>query len=368
MKIGAHFTRVLILGLVFMLCSAQAGTAGGGYSTPGMEGETAPGQVAEEQIPTSNSESKPTDSEIAAPVASETSQDWWGAVQAQLAAQEYFITWQEITYLADLPAAYQAPNRAQDLRTYFTPAGVVVIPRTGYEGAPPWRWQSQLVGWGRAGAMQPVQEATLAVQENRIEYLRNEAGVQEWFINGEGGLQQVFKLAAAPEGMRAGPLQFELELGGDLPPEQMPVEAGGAHKQTRVSYKDAGDKSGLRIDLAQAQDADGKALATWLELQGGSLFIMVDDTGATYPIQVTPLIIQVSESPDWSMQALAGDGELGASVQTAGDVNGDGFSDVIVGAPDFDNGQTDEGMVFVYHGSVDGLSTVSNWWFESRPG
>jgi len=363
-KKSSLYPRILIIGLVFMLCMPQPGRAGGENPSSGIESEISTGKVAAAQIPVLDSKPTPALIEPAAPSVSEMSQDWWGEVQARLAAEEYFVTWQEITYLPEIAAAYQAPNRAQDLRTYFTPAGVVVIPRTGYEGRPPWRWQSQLVGWGRAGAMQPVQEATLAVQENRIEYLRNEAGVQEWLINGEGGLQQVFKLAAAPEGIRAGPLQFELELGGDLPPEQMPVEAGGALKQTRASFKDAGDKSGLRIDLAQAQDADGKALATWLELQGGSLFIMVDDTGAAYPIQVTPLIIQVSESPDWSVQALAGDGELGASVQTAGDVNGDGFSDVIVGAPDFDNGQTDEGRVFVYHGSVDGLSTIFNWGFE----
>ncbi len=34
----------------------------------------------------------------------------------------------------------------------------------------------------------------------------------------------------------------------------------------------------------------------------------------------------------------------------AGDVNGDGYSDVIVGALFFSNGQTDEGRGFVYYG------------------
>ena len=36
---------------------------------------------------------------------------------------------------------------------------------------------------------------------------------------------------------------------------------------------------------------------------------------------------------------------FGTSVASAGDVNGDGFDDVIVGAPCYDNGQTDEGRV-----------------------
>ena len=33
-------------------------------------------------------------------------------------------------------------------------------------------------------------------------------------------------------------------------------------------------------------------------------------------------------------------------------MNGDGYADVIVGAPDYDNGQADEGRAFVYHGSA----------------
>jgi hypothetical protein len=53
-------------------------------------------------------------------------------------------------------------------------------------------------------------------------------------------------------------------------------------------------------------------------------------------------------------------------VATAGDVNGDGFSDVIVSAPFYDNGQTDEGEAFVYHGSAAGLSTNGAWTGESN--
>jgi hypothetical protein len=51
---------------------------------------------------------------------------------------------------------------------------------------------------------------------------------------------------------------------------------------------------------------------------------------------------------------------------TAGDVNGDGFSDVIVGASVYDNGETDEGRAFVYHGSGSGLSFTPNWTAESN--
>lgn len=42
----------------------------------------------------------------------------------------------------------------------------------------------------------------------------------------------------------------------------------------------------------------------------------------------------------------------GASVGGAGDVNGDGYSDVIVGATFFDDGVGDEGAAFIYMGRL----------------
>jgi hypothetical protein len=47
---------------------------------------------------------------------------------------------------------------------------------------------------------------------------------------------------------------------------------------------------------------------------------------------------------------------FGASVAAAGDVNGDGYDDVIVGAPYYDADQTDAGAAFVFHGSATGIA------------
>ncbi|MBK7159803.1 MAG: FG-GAP repeat protein [Ignavibacteria bacterium] len=47
-------------------------------------------------------------------------------------------------------------------------------------------------------------------------------------------------------------------------------------------------------------------------------------------------------------------------------MNGDGYSDVIVGAYNFDNGQTQEGAAFVFHGSSNRLSTFSSWIAEGN--
>ena len=45
-------------------------------------------------------------------------------------------------------------------------------------------------------------------------------------------------------------------------------------------------------------------------------------------------------------------------------MNGDGYSDVIVGAEYYDNGEICEGRVYVYHGSESGLSATPAWIVE----
>lgn len=70
----------------------------------------------------------------------------------------------------------------------------------------------------------------------------------------------------------------------------------------------------------------------------------------------------LSFSPSWA--ATGGNSataQFGYSVANAGDVNGDGFGDVIVGAPYQDVNGTDSGRAFLYLGSAAGLSPGPSW-------
>jgi hypothetical protein len=69
----------------------------------------------------------------------------------------------------------------------------------------------------------------------------------------------------------------------------------------------------------------------------------------------------LSAAPDWSAEGNQRYAWLGLSVAGAGDVNGDGFADVIVGAPLFDVAAPNDGRVYVYHGSASGLSPTPDW-------
>jgi hypothetical protein len=66
-------------------------------------------------------------------------------------------------------------------------------------------------------------------------------------------------------------------------------------------------------------------------------------------------------TPVWSYFGGQQGALLGASVSLAGDVNGDGIQDVIVGASHFMNTAKNEGAVYVFHGTGTGLSAAPNW-------
>ncbi|HLP10962.1 MAG TPA: FG-GAP-like repeat-containing protein [Flavobacteriales bacterium] len=73
-----------------------------------------------------------------------------------------------------------------------------------------------------------------------------------------------------------------------------------------------------------------------------------------------------SLSPDVILEENNANSLLGWSVSSAGDINSDGFSDLIVSAAYYTNGSDREGKVFLYEGGVGGLSPVAAWSYESN--
>jgi hypothetical protein len=66
-------------------------------------------------------------------------------------------------------------------------------------------------------------------------------------------------------------------------------------------------------------------------------------------------------APAWTFESDQPGAHLGFSVGSAGDVNGDGYGDVLVGAPDNDSGQNDEGAAILFLGSPAGLPSTPAW-------
>jgi hypothetical protein len=305
------------------------------------------------------------------------SADWWSAVQEDIRQAEYHITWQEQTYLPDWPApselragAYQAPNRAHNLRTYFTSTGIRVISRI--DPTPSWEWGLTLTRYGYADDLQAVTPAELVAEGNRIEYQRGD--LTEWYVNDECGLEQGFTLKAPPlpareRGLGGEGLVLELVLSGDLTPMLTDDSAIEFTTPPSTSSGQGGGARVLRYADLHAYDATGHVLPAHMSLvplnnascfKSHALHLTVDDSTALYPITIDPL----ATSPNWMAEGDQAGARFGSSVGTAGDVNGDGYADVIVGAKQYDNGQTDEGRAFVYYGSAAGLSTTAAWTAE----
>ncbi len=73
------------------------------------------------------------------------------------------------------------------------------------------------------------------------------------------------------------------------------------------------------------------------------------------------VFIPLSSSYSWNVEGDKSFANMGYSVSSAGDVNGDGYSDVLIGCPGYDNGYLFEGCVFLYYGSSSGLSITYQW-------
>jgi hypothetical protein len=70
------------------------------------------------------------------------------------------------------------------------------------------------------------------------------------------------------------------------------------------------------------------------------------------------------ERPLWIAEGDQTDCRFG-TISSAGDVNGDGFPDVVIGSYNHSDGQTNEGRIYLYLGGPTGLSLIPAWTFES---
>ncbi|MGE3310172.1 MAG: hypothetical protein AB7O66_09405 [Limisphaerales bacterium] len=70
-------------------------------------------------------------------------------------------------------------------------------------------------------------------------------------------------------------------------------------------------------------------------------------------------------SPDWTAEGNEVDGHFATGVAGVGDVNGDGLDDLLISGRTLDHGDVNEGVLAVYYGSRRGLSVWPDWTAES---
>jgi UDP-3-O-[3-hydroxymyristoyl] glucosamine N-acyltransferase len=174
-------------------------------------------------------------------------------------------------------------------------------------------------------------------------------GASEWFVHAGGGVEHGWTLDEPPRG--AGPVVINVVFDGV---RAIDVVDDGARAVLRTGGAD------VEYGALAAWDADGDALPARMVPHPGGVRVEVEDAGARWPITVDPLITTAA----WTAEGNQANAHFGISAVGVGDVNQDGYDDVVVGAYLFDNGETDEGKAFLYLGGASGLSTTSSWSFE----
>jgi hypothetical protein len=286
------------------------------------------------------------------------SQNWLNAVVGRVEQDEYKPSLQTLDVQGKpfTHARYHFANRAQNLRAYFDEQGMELMPRVITEQGS-WTMNYCLSAVYREEAKsQGHCIGSPVINDNAIVY--DYHGLSVAYTNSEQGILEHIVLQ-----------------------ERLP----GSARLTIQSLVQSTHNDRVGVRLVTVEDANHRTVSGSLIQDLAHLGISIDDNRAEYPISVQVLMTsqpaQVSETqampsyertrfglsqtPDWIQESNQASAFFGYSVSTAGDVNGDGYSDVIVGAYSFDNGQSNEGRAFVFHGSSSGVSTTTTWSAES---
>ncbi len=280
---------------------------------------------------------------------------WRAQAMNAITEMEYQITLRDRKDCRGDQSEYHAVNRRQDLRIFFKGDGLRIVRRT--ESSPSWNWSWRLNALGRRGDLHNTAQPIRAAHRNIMEYRR--PGLLETYENTEAGFIQRLELNVPPAG--SGPVEIKVMCGTGLEVTQI-------GRGVPVDFRHEG-RTILQYSEMTATDTAEKTLPAEIIFENDLATIVVNDEGALYPLSVTLVVKGPADGmlpgfPDWTYADDREDAQLGFSVATAGDVNGDGFSDVIVGAYQYDEDFGNQGKVFVFHGSETGLPTLPSWMFS----
>ncbi len=227
-------------------------------------------------------------------------------------------------------SAWHADNPAQEMSVDFA-ADAVHITASESDGAAA-TVVLRLTGYGYSSNQQPPARAVLRADENRITYDRGV--LREWYINDRGGLEQGFTLTQPPAVPTGGPLVLTIAIDTGLQ-TRLAADSG------RIQFVDSMDRVQFQYADLKAWDAAGRKLPAKMLASNGRIALLINDSGATYPVTIDPLIFT---EPKLTASDAATFDEFGNSVGISG-------ATAVIGAPG-KSGVTGAAYVFVRSGSV----------------
>ena len=288
--------------------------------------------------------------------------DWYKNAIEQIAKSEYNITYSEELNF------YQSPNRKNNLRFIYHKDGFTAIPRDVKQKTnDEWKIKFRITNYELQ-----IDDSQLQASGNKA-WIENEK-IRIDYTNTKEGMRQDFIVKQKPEGNGKLRLNFTADT-------KLKMIAGA----DALMFKGKNGEEKMKYSALKCWDANGKVLRAYFEdsyelraknyelsskarglnnparnsslVTCNSFDIVVNDEDAVYPVTIDPL----STTAGWTASGTQIEDHFGFSAATAGDINGDGYSDVVIGAPEFDNSHTAGGRVYVYYGSATGLNTNPNW-------
>jgi hypothetical protein len=269
---------------------------------------------------------------------------WFQQAMKDISLQEYYIT----RNVKD--SAYQCPNRAQNFRATIKPDRFSLQSRSQHK-LPGTSWMLNLqlnqIQFDENDIFFPAKNTQAVLQENKIRFEHNKEFAIE-YINDENGLRQNFIIHKIP-GDSAHTVKVRLQASGTVT-----VRKSNDHEVRFSSKTENPGETILVYNDLKVWDATGRLLNAWMNVPSESIVeIEVDAANAQFPVTIDPLS---ASSFDWVAYGNNSGDKLGTAVAGAGDVNNDGYSDIVIATTRYDGIYTDEGAVYIYHGSANGLS------------
>ncbi|MEO8590380.1 MAG: FG-GAP-like repeat-containing protein [Flavobacteriales bacterium] len=266
-------------------------------------------------------------------------------------AYEWIRNHQLIIQPTDGSGAFLAVNLEKDYQAYISARGFTI---EGPIAEPRWNASMEVLGLQREDGSKVLWRPGVS-ERGDLDLLWKGAGFDVQYVQSPDGLRQNFIVRQPPTG--SGDLRVALRYGGGLQ-----ARSDGPNG---LLFYDEGGIPRFAYNGLNAWDACGRILPARLvgdEVCDGTIAIVVDDAGATYPITIDP----VSSTQNRLLTGSINSGQFGFAVSTAGDLNGDGYSDIAIGAPQAANGQAQEGVVYVFYGSNTGIGAVPDVILESN--